>query len=143
MAYKDEYEVARLYTDPAFMAGLQQQFTGDLKLKISLAPPLLSRPDPVTGKARKYEFGAWIFPVFKVLKNLKGLRGTPFDPFGYSQERHKERALIAEYKAMVLEIDKDADAETALAIADLPKDIRGFGHVKMASIEILKNRSII
>lgn len=135
MAYKDEYEVARLYTDPAFMAGLHEQFTGDLQLKISLAPPLISRPDPVTGKARKYEFGAWIFPIFKVLKNLKGLRGTPFDPFGYSDERRRERALVAEYKAMVVDLSEDANPETALAIADLPESIRGFGHVKMASIK--------
>jgi len=134
MAYKDEYEVARLYSDPSFKQKLHEQFDGDLKLKISLAPPLLSRPDPITGKAKKYEFGAWIFPFFKVLSKLKGLRGTPFDPFGYSHERRKERALIANYKTMVLDISKDTDPETALAIADLPKDIRGFGHVKMASI---------
>jgi indolepyruvate ferredoxin oxidoreductase len=139
MAYKDEYEVARLYTDPSFMAGLQEQFTGDLKLKISLAPPLLSRPDPVTGKAKKIEFGAWIFPFFKILSKLKPLRATPFDPFGYSQERRRERALIEEYKAMILGIDQDTDAETAMAIADLPDAIRGFGHVKMASVEEFAN----
>jgi indolepyruvate ferredoxin oxidoreductase len=142
MAYKDEYEVARLYSDPSFMAGLHEQFTGDLKLKVSLAPPLISRPDPVTGKARKYEFGAWIFPFFKVLKSLKSLRGTPFDPFGYSTERRKERGLIDEYKAMILEIGEDADPETALAIANLPEDIRGFGHVKMASIKAFKGAII-
>ncbi|MBL4751909.1 MAG: indolepyruvate ferredoxin oxidoreductase family protein [Amylibacter sp.] len=139
MAYKDEYEVARLYTDPSFMAGLQEQFTGDLNLKISLAPPLLSRPDPVTGKARKIEFGAWIFPFFKVLSKLKPLRGTPFDPFGYLQERRHERALIEEYKAMILGIDQDIDAETALALANLPDDIRGFGHVKLASVKNMKD----
>ena len=135
MAYKDEYEVARLYSDPSFKEKLHAQFEGDLKLKISLAPPLLSRPDPVTGKARKIEFGAWIFPVFKILSKLKGLRGTPFDPFGYSQERRRERGLIDEYKAMILEIGEDADPETALAIANLPEDIRGFGHVKMAGVK--------
>jgi indolepyruvate ferredoxin oxidoreductase len=135
MAYKDEYEVARLYTDPSFMAGLQEQFSGEMKLKISLAPPLLSRPDPITGKARKIEFAEWIFPVFKVLSKLKPLRGTLFDPFGYSQERKKERALIDEYKSMILGIDEDTDAEIALATARLPEDIRGFGHVKAASIQ--------
>ncbi len=135
MAYKDEYEVARLYSDPSFKEKLHAQFEGDLKLKVSLAPPLLSRPDPVTGKARKIEFGAWIFPVFKILSKLKGLRGTPFDPFGYSQERRRERGLIDEYKAMILEIGEDADPETALAIANLPENIRGFGHVKMAGVE--------
>lgn len=134
MAYKDEYEVARLYTDLSFMAGVHEQFTGDLKLKVSLAPPLLSRPDPVTGKARKIEFGTWIFPVFKVLSKFKGLRGTRLDPFGYSRERKKERALITEYKAMILGIGQEADPKTALALAELPKDIRGFGHVKMANI---------
>lgn len=135
MAYKDEYEVARLYSNPSFMANLQEQFEGDLKLKISLAPPLLSRPDPVTGKAKKVEFGAWIFPFFNVLKSLKGLRGTPFDLFGYSTERSKERALIEEYKAMVLGIGDDREPETALELANLPEGIRGFGHVKMASIQ--------
>jgi indolepyruvate ferredoxin oxidoreductase len=135
MAYKDEYEVARLYSEPSFMAGLHEQFEGDLRLKISLAPPLLSRPDPVTGKAKKYQFGAWVFPFFKVLAKLKALRGTPFDPFGYSKERRKERALIKEYKAMILGIDDNTNPEVALALADLPNGIRGFGHVKMASVE--------
>ncbi len=136
MAYKDEYEVARLYADPSFKQKLHEQFEGDLKLKISLAPPLVSRPDPFTGKAKKYEFGAWIFPAFKVLKNLKGLRGTSFDPFGYSKERRKERALIEEYKTMILEIDKEADTETVLALVNLPESIRGFGHIKAANIKI-------
>ena len=139
MAYKDEYEVARLYTDPSFMAGLQEQFTGDLKLKVSLAPPLISRPDPVTGKAKKIEFGAWIFPVFKVLKSLKSLRGTPLDPFGYSSERRKERALVEEYKTVVLGIKNDTQADVALELANLPEGIRGFGHVKAASIAEVKD----
>ena len=134
MAYKDEYEVARLYSDPSFMEKLHDQFEGDLKLKISLAPPLLSRPDPVTGKAKKIEFGAWVFPVFNVLKSLKSLRGTPFDPFGYSSERRRERALIEEYKAMVLGIKEGTKPEAALELANLPEGIRGFGHVKAASI---------
>jgi indolepyruvate ferredoxin oxidoreductase len=116
------------------MAGLQEQFTGDLKLKIALAPPLLSRPDPVTGKAKKIEFGAWIFPFFKILSKLKPLRGTPFDPFGYSDERRKERAVIEEYKTMVLGIKEGTKPETALELANLPEGIRGFGHVKAASI---------
>jgi len=143
MAYKDEYEVARLYSEPSFMAGLREQFEGDLTLKISLAPPLLSRLDPITGKARKYQFGTWIFPFFKLLKTFKFLRTTPLDPFGYSRERRMERALIEEYKAMVLGIDEKADLETALAIADLPNDIRGFGHVKMTSIKRFKTRGLI
>ncbi len=134
MTYKDEYEVARLYSDPSFMEKLHDQFEGDLKLKISLAPPLLSRPDPVTGKAKKIEFGAWIFPVFKVLAKLKNLRGTPFDPFGYSSERRRERALIEEYKSMVLGIKESTKPETALELANLPEGIRGFGHVKAASV---------
>ncbi len=138
MAYKDEYEVARLYSDPSFMEKLHDQFEGDLKLKISLAPPLLSRPDPVTGKAKKIEFGAWIFPFFKVLKSLKSLRGTPFDPFGYSTERRRERALIEEYKAMILGIKEGTKPETALELANLPEGIRGFGHVKMGCVEEVK-----
>lgn len=138
MAYKDEYEVARLYSDPSFKQQLHNQFEGDLKLKISLAPPLLSRPDPVTGKAKKYEFGAWILPFFKALKSLKVLRGTLFDPFGYSQERRMERALIENYKSMILDIPETADSETALTLANLPDGIRGFGHVKAASITAVK-----
>ncbi|MFK5996956.1 MAG: indolepyruvate ferredoxin oxidoreductase family protein, partial [Rhodobacterales bacterium] len=135
MAYKDEYEVARLYTDPAFMENLQQQFEGDLTLKISLAPPLLARPDPITGKARKIEFGAWVLPVFRVLAKFKTLRGTPFDPFGHSKERRIERSLINDYMSMILDIDENTTPEIALALANLPDGIRGFGHVKMASIK--------
>lgn len=135
MTYKDEYEVARLYTAPAFMARLRAEFEGDFKLKVALAPPLLSRLDKITGKARKYQFGPWIFVFFKLLKHLRFLRGTLFDIFGYTQERRIERDWIKKYKTLVSSITPKTDAKTALAIAHLPEDIRGFGHVKQATME--------
>ena len=104
LAYKDEYEVARLYSDPQFRKQLQDSFDGDYKLGVHLAPPLLSRVDPATGEPRKREFGPWIFPVLRALARLKGLRGTPFDPFGYTAERRMERRLIADYEREVEEL---------------------------------------
>ncbi|KAB7614510.1 indolepyruvate ferredoxin oxidoreductase family protein [Amylibacter sp. SFDW26] len=139
MAYKDEYEVARLYSEDSFMKNLKAQFEGDLKLKIALAPPLLCRPDPVTGKAKKIEFGPWIFKAFSILKRFKGLRGTALDPFGYTAERKMERALVEEYKETVAGLDA-LDPETAQKLAELPNNIRGFGHVKLASIKTAQTK---
>ncbi|PIB23061.1 indolepyruvate ferredoxin oxidoreductase [Amylibacter kogurei] len=136
MAYKDEYEVARLYSLPSFRQGLEQAFTGDLKLKIALAPPLLSRPDKVTGKAKKINFGPWVLTLFKVLAKGKSLRGTAYDPFGYTSERRMERGLIHTYKQSILDVlDQQVDPETALEIANIPDAIRGYGHVKLAAIQ--------
>ncbi len=103
-----------------------------------LAPPLLSRIDPATGEPRKREFGPWIFPVLRVLARLKGLRGTPLDPFGYTAERRMERRLIADYEREVEELLRRLTPNThslAVAIAKLPQSVRGFGHVKQASVE--------
>ena len=98
MAYKDEYEVARLYTDTSFVERVKSTFDGDnLRLEFHLAPPLLARRDKVTGEPKKMSFGPWLLGAFRVLKKFKVLRGTPLDPFGYTAERRTERRLIAEY----------------------------------------------
>jgi indolepyruvate ferredoxin oxidoreductase len=143
LAYKDEYEVARLHADPAFSARIASQFEGDYKLNFHLAPPLLSRPDPVTGKARKRQFGAWLMPVFRILAKGKGLRGTALDLFGYTDERRSERALIGEYEALVEEILTRLNAENqavARELAALPQEIRGFGHVREANLRAARTR---
>ena len=138
LAYKDEYEVARLYADPAFKASLQAQFSGTRRLSVWLAPPLLSRTDPRTGRPAKRKFGPWIFWAFGVLAGLKGLRGTWADPFGYTQERKTERRLIADYVALIQHLSARLSTqtlETAIALVSLPADIRGFGPVKDAAVE--------
>ena len=143
LAYKDEYEVARLYADPAFMQKIQSQFEGDYKLHFHLAPPLLSKRDPVTGELRKAEYGTWVFTAFKLLAKLRGLRGTAFDIFGYTQERRMERQLIGEYEATIAElIGKLSSDNHALAvkIASIPEEIRGYGHVKERNLGVAKAR---
>ena len=138
MAYKDEYEVARLYADPAFRAELEAGFEGVERLEVMLAPPLFSRPDPDTGRIYKRTFGPWIFSAMGLLTRLKGLRGGAFDPFGRTEERRTERALIGEYEAIIDELLKTLSAENhrvALAIAEVAEIIRGFGPVKAANIE--------
>ncbi len=137
MAYKDEYEVARLYTDGAFLAQLRQQFEGDYRLEFQLAPPLLAERDPATGHLQKRQYGPWMLKAFAVLARLKGLRGTVFDPFGRTEERRRERALIGHYERLVEELIQGLNHDNhALAeeIARLPLDIRGFGHVQEANL---------
>jgi indolepyruvate ferredoxin oxidoreductase len=143
MAYKDEYEVARLYSHPAFAAALKRQFADGGKVSVQLAPPLLSRTDPRTGRPAKRTFGPWIFPVFRMLTRLKGLRGTRFDPFGYTAERREERALVAEFEATLAALAAGLDAKKlglAVEIARVPDMIRGYGPVKAANIEKAKKR---
>ncbi len=138
MAYKDEYEVARLYTDAAFRERLEAQFEGDLRPRVYLAPPLLARPDPTTGEPKKRAFGPWVFTLFKVLARLKGLRGGPLDVFAHTAERRAERRLIEDYFATVQETAEALNPEKhalAVGLARLPEKIRGFGPVKMRSIE--------
>jgi indolepyruvate ferredoxin oxidoreductase len=142
MAYKDEYEVARLYTDPAFMQKIEGMFEGDVKLKFHLAPPLLARKDK-QGQLMKQEFGPWMMKAFGVLAKLKGLRGTAFDVFGYTEERKMERALIQEYRRTVEALLPKLTAENlaqAVAIASIPEDIRGFGHVKERNLAAAKRK---
>ncbi|HEY1383301.1 MAG TPA: indolepyruvate ferredoxin oxidoreductase family protein, partial [Dongiaceae bacterium] len=135
LAYKDEYEVARLHADPAFRERIAAQFEGDYKLHFHLAPPAVSHADPVTGRIRKKQFGPWMMTAFKVLARLKGLRGTAFDPFAKSDDRKLERQLLAEYEALIGEIMAGLTAENhaaAVALASLPEQVRGYGHIKEA-----------
>ena len=144
MSYKDEYEVARLYTSGGFEAGLRRQFEGGYRLRFHLAPPLLARRDPETGELRKREFGPWMFRAFRVLARMRRLRGTAFDLFGRTAERRMERRLIEDYCGTVGEIlDRLAPAnhETAVALASTPEDVKGFGHVKARSVEAAERRA--
>ena len=138
MAYKDEYEVARLYTDTAFVERVKSTFDGgSLRLEFHLAPPLLTRRDPLTGEPKKMSFGPWMLKAFAVLAKFKVLRGTPFDPFGYTAERRTERRLVAEYCDLLREFCERLTLENhhlAVELASLPEKIRGFGHVKQRHI---------
>lgn len=133
MAYKDEYEVARLYTNGAFSKKIAAQFEGDFKLKFHLAPPIIAKKDAETGHLKKQEFGSWAMTGFKILAKLKFLRGTSLDPFGKSEERKSEISLIAEYEKTIHEILNSMTTQNialAVEIAEIPENIRGFGHVK-------------
>jgi len=143
LAYKDEYEVARLYTEPAFRERLEQTFEGEYTLEFHLAPPLLARRDPNSGEPRKRAFGPWMLKLFERLAKLKRLRGTPLDPFGWTAERRMERALIRDYEhevARILDTLGPDNHAAAVALASLPEQIRGFGHVKKASVEQARAR---
>jgi indolepyruvate ferredoxin oxidoreductase len=137
MAYKDEYEVARLFVSGPFMASLKAQFTGNYRVRFHLAPPLLSRRDRTTGNLIKREFGAWVLLPFRLLAKLKFLRGTAFDMFGYSTERKHERRLVDDFEAQMGALVarlKLENLDAAIALARVPEKIRGYGHVKEASI---------
>jgi indolepyruvate ferredoxin oxidoreductase len=140
MAYKDEYEVARLHTSGDFEQRIRETFDGKVTVKLNLAPPLFSRRD-ADGHLLKREFGSWIFPAMRVLKRLKFLRGTALDPFGHTAERRMERQLIADYAATVesllgaLSLSNHA---LAVEIARVPEHIRGYGHVKEAHLAVAK-----
>ena len=137
MAYKDEYEVARLYTDPSFRRNLQAQFAGNYRIEFNLAPPLFAKRDPASGRLIKRTYGAWLLPVLKRLARLKRLRGTAFDPFGYTAERRTERRLIDEYEILVRKIISGLTAENhaqAVELAAAAQRIRGYGHIKESSI---------
>ncbi len=143
LAYKDEYEVARLYSRPLFREQLQAQFEGEYKLRLHLAPPLFAKRDPVTGHLRKKAFGPWVFKAFGVLARLRILRGTVFDPFGYTAERKLERRLIKDYETLVEDVLDRLSAdnhEIAAELAATPEHIRGFGHVKQEHLEKAKQQ---
>ena len=138
LAYKDEYEVARLLTDPAFEKELGEAFEGDGKLSFHLAPPLVAHVDPDLGRPRKRRFGAGITLPLKWLAKMKRLRGTGLDIFARSEERQRERGLIATYEAMLSEIATSLTAENrfaAIALAAAPDQVRGFGPVKLAAMD--------
>jgi indolepyruvate ferredoxin oxidoreductase len=132
MAYKDEYEVARLHTDAAFTAKVTEMFEGDYKLVHHLAPPMIARRN-AKGELVKRPFGPWMRHAFALLAKMKGLRGTALDPFGRTEERRMERALIDEYRRCIEELLPTLSAQNlalAVDIARIPEDIRGYGHVK-------------
>jgi indolepyruvate ferredoxin oxidoreductase len=143
LAYKDEYEVARLYASPAFEKALGDQFEARRKLEFHLAPPLLARRDKATGEPRKIRFGAWMLPVFRLLAKGKRLRGTAWDVFGYSVERKLERQMIADYEKLLDEIAQRLTPLThakAVALASVPLEIKGFGHIKERNYKTAKQR---
>ena len=143
MAIKDEYEVARLYTDGEFLARVAEQFEGDYKLRFHLAPPLWVKPDPVTGEVGKREYGPWMMGALRVLANMKRLRGTALDAFGLSDERKLERRLIKDYVGLIDELlARLAPYNHALAVelARIPEQIRGYGHVKQRTLQDAKRR---
>ncbi len=141
LAYKDEYEVARLYTNGDFLRDLQSQFTGNYKLKFHMAPPIMEREYPATGRPKKREFGPWMLSALRVLAKFRGLRGTPLDIFGYSAERKMERALITQYEETVDTILANLTAHNyalCLEILTLPDMIKGYGIVKDENVEKYK-----
>ena len=133
MAYKDEYEVARLFTDGTFRAQVAAQFEGDYALHFHLAPPTLIRPDAASGVATKRSFGPWMEWAMRGLARLRFLRGSALDPFGRTAERREERALVGDYERLVEEMAERLDAAhhaAAIELARIPEQIRGYGHVK-------------
>ncbi len=143
MAYKDEYEVARLFSDGTFDESVRRALGSGVTLRYHLAPPLVSGSGGVAGRPAKRSYGPWVRPVFSILAGLKGLRGSAFDPFGRTEERRMERQLIAEYRATVeglLHRLNGDNANLAVEIADLPEKIRGFGPVKQRSVAAVKAR---
>src|SRR5579883_634348 len=144
MAYKDEYEVDRLFASSNFRRYLDETFEGDFKLSFNLAPPLLARRDAGTGRLRKMRFGPWMMPVFRLLARLKFLRGSAFDIFGMTAHRRLERKLIADYEALVDTLLRDLDASnyaTAVELARLPETVRGYDVVKETALaEMLKRQ---
>jgi indolepyruvate ferredoxin oxidoreductase len=142
MAYKDEYEVARLDTDGSFEKQLGAEFASWGKLEFHLAPPVLGDRD-TAGRLRKRRYGPWMMPAFRVLAKLRWLRGTPLDPFGWMAERRTERRLIGEFDELLGEIAHVLTAGNhpiAVELAGLPLTIRGFGHVKDANLQKAKAR---
>jgi indolepyruvate ferredoxin oxidoreductase len=142
MAYKDEYEVARLYTDGEFLASLKHQFEGDVQLEFFMAPPVIAKSR--NGQApRKVRLGGWLMPAMRVLAQGKRLRGTVLDFFGRTQERRMERELIAQYRARMATISQELSPDKvkiACDIAALPLAMRGFGHVKLANVALARAR---
>jgi len=143
LAYKDEYEVARLYTETEFLSRLESEYDGPVRVAFEFAVPLVSRVDPVSGRPRKRRFGPWIIPVLKLLARMRVLRGGVLDVFAYSSERKLERALIREYETTMADVLDKLDAARlgiAIELAALPSDVRGFGPVKAAAAEAMRAR---
>ena len=144
MAYKDEYEVARLYASGDFAKRIAGMFEGSYKTYFYLAPPLIAKPDARTGEPKKMRFGPWVMSLFKVLARMKGLRGGALDVFGRTEERRTERALIGEYEKTVEALLAGLSAQNhglAVQIASVPEEIRGYGHIKLQSIDAARAHS--
>jgi indolepyruvate ferredoxin oxidoreductase len=142
MAYKDEYEVARLHSDPAFKARIANMFEGAYQIKYHLAPPLLAKRDD-KGHLIKQPFGSWVGSVFPLLAKLRFLRGTVLDPFGHTEERKTERALIEQYRTTISSLSASLNSNTlplAVQIARIPEEIRGYGHVKERHLRNAKEK---
>ena len=143
LAYKDEYEVARLYTNGEFARQLHAQFEGDFKIEFHMAPPLLSRPDKQGGNPRKMKFGGWMWSALKLVAKAKGLRGTPFDAFGYTLERRMERELARDYadtmEAILPKLTRE-NLQLVEEFAALPEHIRGYGHIKIRNVRQAKQQ---
>jgi indolepyruvate ferredoxin oxidoreductase len=145
MAYKDEYEVARLHADPAFRKMIAEQFDGDYTLQFHLAAPLVSKKRPGTDIPAKRTFGPWLMRGFEVLSRLKFLRATPFDLFGYTDERRTERAIRDDYIGLVQSLATGLtrhNRDAALKLAQLPEKIRGYGHVKLANLAAVREEQL-
>src|SRR6202035_4237919 len=143
LAYKDEYEVARLYTDGRFEKQIRDQFDGDFKISFNLAPPLLGGAKDALGRPVKRAFGPWMMPAFRLLAKMRGIRGTPFDIFAQSPDRRLERDLIAGYEkdvAHVLSVLSPLTLDTAIEILSLPDRIRGYGPVKEKAVRDANGR---
>jgi indolepyruvate ferredoxin oxidoreductase len=143
LAYKDEYEVARLYTDGRFEKQIRDQFDGDFKISFNLAPPMIGGGKDALGRPRKRAFGAWMLTVFRLLAGMRGLRGTAFDIFGHSADRRLERDLIAGYEkdvVHVLSVLSPLTLDTAIELLALPDRIRGYGPVKEKAVRDAKAR---
>lgn len=140
MAYKDEYEVARLYTDTGFVKRIKDSFEGPYKLNFHLAPPLFAKRDAVTGEPKKMRFGSWMYLAFGLLKHARRLRGTALDVFGYTAERRQERRLILNFESLIKDevlptLTLESHAE-AVALAELPQSIKGYGHIKERNLRL-------
>jgi indolepyruvate ferredoxin oxidoreductase len=143
MAYKDEYEVARLQTSPAFKAEIEAAFEGDVSISYNLAPPLFAKRDKRTGHLIKQEFGPWMKHGFAALARMKGLRGTALDPFGYTAERKMERSLIDEVEGVIeriLGVVTPDQIPNAVALLAAYQDIRGYGHIKEDTLARVRER---
>jgi indolepyruvate ferredoxin oxidoreductase len=138
LAYKDEYEVARLHTQTGFIESMRRNFGKRAKLSFHFSPPLFAPIDPDTGRPKKYRFGSWILPVLRLIASLRGLRGTKLDPFGYGADRRLERELIADYEKLLDKIETELDDlrfDLAVALASLPRGIKGYGPIKRHAAE--------
>ena len=143
MAYKDEYEVARLYSNGQFREALHRELEGTKKIRVHLSPPGLTRKDPSTGRPRKISVGGWIFPVFRLLAGCRGLREGPLDLFGRTEERRMERrlrdAFLERLKVLAAELNQD-NVGAAIELAESAMQVRGFGPVKAAAARALLTR---